>query len=104
MGQWVGSGHITKYQINLDLIKIIQFCLNIYDLLDILDILLKPPVFYHPLGWFQNSETCTIRKSGTGATVSTSSVFTCTRIPLFDLYTTTNDKSWCEVQNALKAV
>ena len=44
MGQWVGSGHITKYQINLDLIEIIQFCLNIYDLLDIfLDILLKPP-------------------------------------------------------------
>ena len=27
------------------------------------------------------------------------------RIPLFDLvYTTSNDKSWCEVQNALKAV
>ena len=25
-------------------------------------------------------------------------------IPLFDLYTTTNDKGWCEVQNALKAV
>ena len=43
MGQWVGSGHLTKYQINLDLIEIIQFCLNIYDLLDILDILLKPP-------------------------------------------------------------
>ena len=47
MGQWVGSGHITKYQINLELIEIIQFCLNIYDLLDILviflDILLKPP-------------------------------------------------------------
>ena len=43
MGGWVGSGHITKYQINLDLIEIIQFCLNIYDLLDILDILLKPP-------------------------------------------------------------
>ena len=45
--QWVGSGHITKYQINLDLIEIIQVCLNIYDLLDILDIfldiLLKPP-------------------------------------------------------------
>ena len=35
VGQWVGSGHITKYQINLDLIKIIQFCLKIYDLLDI---------------------------------------------------------------------
>ena len=33
MVQWVGSGHITKYQINLDLIEIIQFCLNIYDLL-----------------------------------------------------------------------
>ena len=31
MGQWVGSGHITKYQINLDLIEII--CLKIYDLL-----------------------------------------------------------------------
>ena len=31
MGQWVGSGHITKYQINLDLIEIIQFCLKIYD-------------------------------------------------------------------------
>ena len=44
VGQWVGSGDITKYQINLDLIEIIQFCLNIYDLLDIfLDILLKPP-------------------------------------------------------------
>ena len=43
----MGSGYITKYQINLDLIEIIQFCLNIYDLLDIfdifLDILLKPP-------------------------------------------------------------
>ena len=25
-------------------------------------------------------------------------------IPLFDLYTTANDKSWCEVRNALKAV
>ena len=33
VGQWVGSGHITKYQINLDLIKIIKFCLKIYDLL-----------------------------------------------------------------------
>ena len=28
MGQWVGSGHITKYRINLDLIEIIQFCLK----------------------------------------------------------------------------
>ena len=32
VGQWVGSGHITKYQINLDLIETIQFCLKIYDL------------------------------------------------------------------------
>ena len=40
VGQWVGSGHITKYQINLDLIEIIQFCLKIYDLCDILDIFL----------------------------------------------------------------
>ena len=27
----MGSGEITKYCINLDLIKIIQFCLKIYD-------------------------------------------------------------------------
>ena len=40
----------------------------------------------------------------TGTSASTSSVFTHTHIPLFDLYTTGNDKSWCEVQNALKAV
>ena len=33
MGQWVGSGHIIKYQINLDLIEIIQFCLKIDDFL-----------------------------------------------------------------------
>ena len=33
MVQWVGSGHIPKYRINLDLIEIIQFCLKIYDLL-----------------------------------------------------------------------
>ena len=32
MGQWVGSGHITKYRIKLELIEIIQFCLKIYDL------------------------------------------------------------------------
>ena len=29
----MGSWHITKYQINLYLIEIIQFCLKIYDLL-----------------------------------------------------------------------
>ena len=33
VGQWVGSGQVTKYQINLDIIEIIQFCLKIYDLL-----------------------------------------------------------------------
>ena len=33
VGQWMGSGHITKYWINLDLIETIQFCLKIYDLL-----------------------------------------------------------------------
>ena len=33
VGQWVGSGHITKNQINLELIKIIQFFLKICDLL-----------------------------------------------------------------------
>ena len=40
----------------------------------------------------------------TATIASTSSVFTHTRIPLFDLYTTGNDKSWCQVQNALKSV
>ena len=33
VGQWVGSGHINKNQINLELIKIIEFCLKICDLL-----------------------------------------------------------------------
>ena len=33
VGQWGGSGQMTNNQINLDLIKIIQFCLKIYDLL-----------------------------------------------------------------------
>ena len=32
MGKWVGSGEMTKNLINIDLIKIIQFCLKIYDL------------------------------------------------------------------------
>ena len=32
-GSMGGSGQITKNLINLDLIKIIQFCLKIYDLL-----------------------------------------------------------------------
>ena len=33
VGQWVGSGQITNYLINLDIIEIIQFCLKIYNLL-----------------------------------------------------------------------
>ena len=33
VGQWVGPVQIIKNQINLDLIKIIQFCLKIYNLL-----------------------------------------------------------------------
>ena len=32
VGQWVGSGQMTKNLINLDLIEIIQFCLKNYDL------------------------------------------------------------------------
>ena len=44
------------------------------------------------------------KKIRTGTTVSASSFFTHTRIPLFDLYTTGNAKRWCEVRNALKAV
>ena len=48
-------------------------------------------------------EICII-KEGTETTLSASCFFTHTYIPLFDLYTTTVEKSWCEVQNALKAV
>ena len=33
LGQWVGSGQITNYLINLDIIEIIQFCLKIYNYL-----------------------------------------------------------------------
>ena len=32
-GSMGGSGEITNYLINLDIIETIQFCLNIYDLL-----------------------------------------------------------------------
>ena len=32
MDRWVGSCEVTKHLINLDLIKIIQFYLKIYDL------------------------------------------------------------------------
>ena len=50
-GQSVGSGHITIYRINLDLIKIIQFCLKIYDLLR------HRHLWMHGLmdGWFSGS-------------------------------------------------
>ena len=63
--------------------------------------------FYHLLGWFQNwaaFKNMHNKKIRTGTSASMSSIFTHTRIPLFDLYTTANDKSWCEVRNALKAV
>ena len=43
-------------------------------------------------------------KIRTATIASTSSVFTHTHIPLFDLYTPGNDKSWCQVRNALKSV
>ena len=33
VGQWVGSGQMTKNLINLDLIEIVQFCLKIFDFL-----------------------------------------------------------------------
>ena len=44
------------------------------------------------------------KKIRTATSASTSSVFTHTRIPVFDLYTTGNHKSWCQVRNALKSV
>ena len=44
MGQWVGSGHITKNRINLELIKIIQFCFKICDLL-------RHPIYGWMYGW-----------------------------------------------------
>ena len=44
------------------------------------------------------------KKIRTGTTLSASSFFTHTCISLFDLYTTANAKSWCEVLNALKTV
>ena len=34
VGQWVGSGQMTKNLINLDLIKMIQFYLKIYDFVE----------------------------------------------------------------------
>ena len=51
LGQWVGSGHIPKYQINLEVIKIIQFCLKIYGLLRQPHLWVGVWVF----GWFSGS-------------------------------------------------
>ena len=45
MGYWVGPGQIIENRINLDLIKIIQFCLKIYDLL-------THPLYGWVYGWF----------------------------------------------------
>ena len=47
----MGSGQMTKNLINLDLIKIIQFCLKIYDLLR------HPHPHLHPwvVGWVSGS-------------------------------------------------
>ena len=75
VGQWVWLGHITKYQINLDLIEIIQFCLNIYDLLDILDIfldiLLKPPQPHMGLFfYFYFRDRCRARESRGGGGIA----------------------------------
>ena len=44
------------------------------------------------------------KKIRTATIASTSSVLTHTCIPLFDLYTPGNDKSCCQVRNALKSV
>ena len=44
------------------------------------------------------------KKIRTATSASTSSVFTHTCIPVFDVYTAGNDKSWCQVWNALKSV
>ena len=46
MGQWVGLGQMTNNCISLDLIEIIEFCLKIYDLLDI-----PPPMGGCVGGW-----------------------------------------------------
>ena len=53
VGQWVGSGHVTKYQINLDVIEIIQFCLKIYDLLRHLHLLVGVWINGWVNGWGQ---------------------------------------------------
>ena len=56
----MGPGQIIKNRINLDLIEIIQFCLKIYDLLDVLDIfwdiLLEPPQPLMETKWRQHAD------------------------------------------------
>ena len=46
MGQWVGSGHITKNRVNHEVIKIIQFCLKICDFAET-----PPPIDRWMGGW-----------------------------------------------------
>ena len=46
VGQWVGSGEITNYLINLDIMEIIQYCLKIYNLLET-----PPPIAGCMGGW-----------------------------------------------------
>ena len=55
VGGWVGSGQITKNLINLDLIDIIQFWLNIYDLW-------IHPTYVWVVGWMCGS-MCGIRSN-----------------------------------------
>ena len=47
LDQWVGSGQITNYLINLDIIEIIQFCLKIYNLL-------RHPTYGWMYGWLRD--------------------------------------------------
>ena len=44
LGQWVGSGQITNYLINLDIMEIIQYSLKIYNLL-------RHPTYGWMYGW-----------------------------------------------------
>ena len=55
MGQWVGSGQMTKNLIDLDVIKIIQFCLKICDLWRLPHPHTHPWVDVRVVGWFSGS-------------------------------------------------
>ena len=51
---WMGgSGEITNYLINLDIIEIIQFCLKIYDLWRHLHLMVGGQVVQWVNGWGQ---------------------------------------------------